>query len=382
MKASRSTLFLALILPTVGLVALLVAAGSGQTQPSPTTVKQHVVDVMAVDVQPSYQQQRLVFGQVEATQYTQMGFELSGTVKQVYVDDGQPVQPGTVLAELDTQRLHAQRKQAVAALDRATANARLASLSQQRIADLVTKKLESRQRLDEAEQSLAVANAGITEAQAQVDRIDVELSKSVLIAPYQGTVVNRQVDGGTTVAAGQPVLALQQATQRTLRFPLPSDKALSLMVGQGVTVLAADAKGHYGQAIDATVDAISQQRDPRTRTVDVLVSTTGDSEPLLPGDTLAMPLTRTVQARGSWVPKSALSSGVRGLWTVLTVAGEGAQEVIPVSVEVMFADGDRVYVRGPLSSGDFVVVHGTQRLVPHQQVVARTVDAKLTAGVR
>jgi hypothetical protein len=77
-----------------------------------------------------------------------------------------------------------------------------------------------------------------------------------------------------------------------------------------------------------------------------------------------------VTAPGGWLPLSALLEGDKGLWTVL-VTREGESGTIITareSVEVIYNEGDRVYVRGTVANGAAVVASGVQRLSPGSPV--------------
>ena len=153
-------------------------------------------------MQTSYWQRSLATGRVEASQQAQLGFELSGTLDQTSVDEGGWVEQGQVLARLDRSRLNARMHELKASLERAKADARLAKLSESRVKDLVLKKLESPQRLDETRESTLAAAALVTEIRARIDSLKVELNKSDILAPFAGYVVERWVDKGTVVTAG------------------------------------------------------------------------------------------------------------------------------------------------------------------------------------
>jgi multidrug efflux pump subunit AcrA (membrane-fusion protein) len=83
---------------------------------------------------------------------------------------------------------------------------------------------------------------------------------------------------------------------------------------------------------------------------------------------------------GYWLPTTALVGGSRGLWfcyvlkkiedrSSLSLPQTPAFMIEQSNVEVLHTESDRVFVRGTLQPGDQVVINGTHRLVPGQQVV-------------
>lgn len=202
-KSKLVVLSVTLIVPFLAVVALMVSAGSGQIQTAPADAKVHPVEVLPLTTQTAYSKQKLAYGRIEAVAQSRIGFELTGVLTNVLVAEGQEVKSGQILASLDTQRLEARKRELEASLANARANARLAELSQVRVTDLVSKKLESAQRLDEVVQTSAAADARVEEIRARLLSLEVELDKSNLYAPFDGYVLTQTIDVGTVVNAGQ-----------------------------------------------------------------------------------------------------------------------------------------------------------------------------------
>lgn len=365
-----------LLVPFLGLAALMVAAGAGQVAEAPHSAKIQVADVISLEFQSSYEQHRLAYGSVEASKQAQIGFELAGTVEKLMVDEGDIVIAGQRLAMLDTYRLTARMSELDAALARAESQARLAALSEKRVAELVRKKLESGQRLDEVRESTIGANALVTEINARKASLQVELDKSVIHAPFRGEILSRPVDDGTVVAAGQTILSMQNDAEFEARIALPADDAFDLNVGEKHILVSGDLR------VPATIKSIARQRKLNTRTIDVLFLLSGAKRDVVPGDLLAFSYSSSISEAGFWVPKTALNSGIRGMWTLFTVTEQGEQAVSAKMVEVLHTEQDKVYVRGAVKPGDLLVLNGVHRLVPNQLVVATKVDNPQLAQVK
>lgn len=358
----------------VSLVVLLVFAGVGRANQEGITPTPQTVEVMQVNLESSYIQTTQGVGVIEAKENSDVGFELSGQVSRFKVDEGDRVLQGEVIALLDTRRLEAQQTELNASLNRAKAQADLAKLTAARIAKLVEQNLESSQRLDEVNAELRAANAQVNEIQAGIARIRVEIDKSQLLAPFDGQITRRFVDTGTVVNAGQPVLGLTANTALEARFALPATLAKHTNVG--ATLLLETNEARYQGVVRAKLP----QRALQTRTVDVMVEIQGNAENLLPGDIVTATLEQEHSQRGVWVPVSALSNGLRGLWTLYVVDHEGDDELSSRSVEVIYTNGEKAFVRGALSEQDYVVMSGTHRLVPNQQVLAVLSSTGVNAG--
>jgi RND family efflux transporter MFP subunit len=354
------------LLPFVGLIVLLLAAGSGQVSSAPTEPSLPLVEYAAIEIQDQYTAKRRVVGRVEAVSQGILGFELGGTLEQTWVDEGEQVAAGQSLAKLDTARLDAQMSQLKAALKRAQSNARLAKLSEQRIIELVQKKLESPQRLDEVTENTVAASATVLEIEAQIEGVEVQLKKSVLESPFAGEILSRFVDNGSVVGQGQRIFSIQQSALLQARVAMGADDARRFDEAQQVTLY------NGNRAVHATVTSIAANRRLATQTVDVLFTLQQGEHQTLAGDLVSLQLNLPVNERGAWVSRQALSSGVRGLWTLYIIESvQGEEHVIPRSVEVLYSFKDKAFIRGPVRTGERYVVAGSHKLTPDQIVNIR-----------
>lgn len=168
-------------------------------------------------------------GTLRALNTINVGAEVSGQITAVYVDFNSPVAQGQLLAEIDPTRPRARVTQARAQVDLARASLAQAEASIarsqtdvevqtrefERRRDLATKGFVSSAGLDQAENTLVAARASLStaEAQAQSARAQIaqsqaelesallDLSRTRIIAPTSGVVIDKLVEPGTTVAA-------------------------------------------------------------------------------------------------------------------------------------------------------------------------------------
>ena len=366
--------YLIWLLPFIALTALVLlmkASGNEQHQQSPAETKKVLVNVMPIEWHEQYVQKRLVVGRAEAPQTTAIGFDQGGSVVDIFVDDGQAVEQGQTLAVLDNQRFKAQMNELTAILNRAKSEANLAELSLKRVVELVAKKLESAQRLDESTESVNAAKAFVDEILARKQTLLVEISKTKLLAPFNGSVVRRLVDKGTVVSTGQTLFNLQQNGQLEARFALSADHVNKFSIDQVIAVTT-ETNQTLGR-----IKSIAQQRRLDTRTVDMIISLTEPNLSILPGDLLHIDISSNIDAQGFWVPRKALVSSVRGLWSLFTVEEMyGEQQLVVKLVEVVHADDKKAFVRGALKEQVSVVIEGVHRLVSGQKVTIS--DSTLT----
>ena len=329
-----------------------------------------VVGVQQAAYQEAYQMRREFVGQVQARQSSAIGFELSGLLERVAVDEGDVVKTGDVLADLDTTRLAARRQEAEAALTRSKAEARLAHLTFKRIAELRKVDVATAQEKDDALAARDMAQAMVDVAAAQLQRILVDIEKSRLLAPFEGTVIKRMIDEGTVVNPGQSVLEVQQNGHLEVRVGVTAKMAETLRIGEQRELLL------DGRTARATITSILPLRN-RNRTVDIILKLQNQAVSTRPGDMVRLLLAYEIRQRGLWVPIPSLREGRRGLWSLYVVEATPAEQrgllgathvVSRRMVEVLDIRNDQAFINGSIEDGEYFVTRGAHKLVPGQPV--------------
>jgi len=343
----------------LGLAATVLA------QPADEDQRVLTVKTLEANSQATFEKTRAFVGRVEAARSSQLGFELSGTVIGMTVEDGEHVTKDQVIAELDTARLKARKAQLEAALEETIAAEKLAKVTLERAETLVKSRATSEQNLDEARNQYSGAQARTKLVEAQIQQVDVDLSKSQIRAPFEGVISERMVDEGSIVTAGQPIYHLLETSQLEIRVGV-SQQAIG-SVDQGAKFELNTTAG----PVKATVDRILSQRDAQTRTIDVVLKVDSSLADLRHGDLIQVPLSVESAEKGFWLPRTALTESQRGLWACYVAASPDQAKVHTLErrqLELLHTSEDSVFVRGALKDGDLVVVSGLQRLTPGQPV--------------
>lgn len=359
-RSGQRNLFISIAMFFIALVVLLVTAGLGNATHSPEARVPMVVSTAKVKIQEGFETPINVFGLIESPKATLLSFDMNGQVNALYVDEGARVSKGDKVAQLDVQRLKARKKELEASLARAKADAALAQINQQRTEALVDKNLESAQRLDEVKAALNIAKAQVSEIEAALGSLSVDVEKATLVAPFDGIVNQRFLDEGSVVNASSPIIGITSTENYQARFAVPADIVEQFEVDQQVEVRVGD------DALPALVTQRLPVRNVQTRTVDILVTLSNNTQ-IRPGDMATLTGFRTHHEKGSWLPVNALSNGLRGLWRVF-VLGENDNKLEARIVEVVYTDGSHAFVRGALKEGEYYVTEGTHKLAPGQMV--------------
>lgn len=188
---------------------------------------------------------------VTSTDQVEIRTRSSGTVVRVRADVGSRVGTGDTLVELAAGDVRARIRSAEAELRRATRY-------HERIRNLERDGAATDQELDDARAALRRAEAGVSEARAQLEYV-------VLRAPFAGTVTGRMVDPGDLAGPGVPVLTLVRPEALEITADLPAEIGRSTREGDRFLV----RQPATGEARGARVVRVSPAADPASRRVRV-----------------------------------------------------------------------------------------------------------------
>ncbi|HUI10525.1 MAG TPA: efflux RND transporter periplasmic adaptor subunit [Bacteroidota bacterium] len=147
-------------------------------------------------------------GTLNAVVSVDVGTQVSGVISNLYADFNSVVKKGEVIARIDTTLLAQAVEDARAGLAAARVKAANDEKIYQREKALVEKQLDSQANLDSAMTAAATSRQALLEAKSTLDQAKINLGYATIRAPVDGTVINRAVNIGETVAASfaSPVL--------------------------------------------------------------------------------------------------------------------------------------------------------------------------------
>ena len=279
-KPSRSVLILSVLVLAItgGVVAYrqFYAAASEPQYRTQAVEKGDVKQVVSAN------------GTINPVTLVNVGTQVSGTVKKLYVDFNSKVEKGQVLLELDDALLAAQQKQSQANAQSASASLELATANEARMRSLFEQEYASRLELDTAVQAKKVAEAQLQSARATVEKDKANLAYTVIRSPVSGVVVDRSVDVGQTVAASLQTPTLFKIAQDLSKMQIDANFAEAdignIRVGQTVrfTVDAFAGRNFKGEVKQIRLRPTVQSN---VVTYDVVVNVDNPEQLLMPGMT-------------------------------------------------------------------------------------------------
>nr|WP_067296147.1 efflux RND transporter periplasmic adaptor subunit [Marinobacterium profundum] len=364
-----------LLLMGTGLVATLTGcADSDATQATPANY--HVARSLVLQQQPGYALTRTFIGKVQARQSASIGFEQSGKVAKLLADEGESVIKGAVLAQQDTELLHIERQELQAQLQQTQADMALVQANLKRLNSLNKRGYTSEQSLDELQARQKGLQATRARVLASLAASQLRIDKSSLRAPYSAQISRRLIDEGEVVGAGTPAFTLLQGGPAEVHVGVPVDMLGQLHIEQQLDVRVGT------QQLSARLLTKGADVDAITRTVSLRLELPGDAASVN-GELAYLALEQSFQQPGYWVPLSALTDGLRGLWNIYSLQPKdetGLYELQSRDVQVLHATATDAFVTGALADGERVLSTGLQRLVPGQ-IVKLAADTVATAPV-
>ena len=363
-KLTRAAIGASFLATLVGGAAILHIRAAVTKSVAATALTPIPVESLIVKKADGYDIVDRFVGRLEPAQQASISFERGGLVTSILVEEGQRVVQGQIIAKLDTALLKAERDRLVGQRRQVSSKHELSRLTLKRKRTLRRKKHVSQQVLDEARLNTQSMQGGLAAIRAAIKALDINIKKSILHAPFAGTVGARSMDTGVVVTPGTTVIDLLESARPQARIGVSPEAANRLRTGQHVHLFVGEKK------LSGKIVALRPDLSSATRTISVLIALKKTHGTRF-GDTVELHLVRRIKAPGFWIPIAALNEGERGLWSVLTLnSSDGKlQRVGFEAVELLHSQGDRVFVRGTLQAGQRIVASGRNRIIRGQVVI-------------
>lgn len=327
------------ILPLLTLSLLAVGCKDApQTASAPTIkVKTETVSPQSADGSRTFS------GTIEEQTGTAVSFTSGGTVKRIFVEQGQTIGRGALVAEIDKATAENAYAAALAAREQAEdAVARMKKLYEAgSLAEI--KWIEVQSKLRQAVSAEQIAKKGLTDCK--------------LYAPCSGYISEKPVEAGQNVAPGLTVIKIVDIDRVKVKVAVPEEEISSINVGSAATVTVAALGGRTftGRVTEKDVEA-----NPLSRTYDVKVLVSNPQHALLPGMVCEAAFTASSSSDTAiMLAANLVQIDVDNrpfVWCA--VGGKAKKTYVTVGASV----GDKVIISAGLKHGDRVIVEGQQKV--------------------
>jgi RND family efflux transporter MFP subunit len=349
-----ATTFITLLFNSLALLLLAcifvfkAVADEADSSVGSTAVKAVPVEVVSAHFS-EYAKAIRISGLLENKSEQSLGFKVPGLVSRVYVDEGQFVKKGQLLASLDLEEIDAEVAKAKSVLANAQRNL-------ERFQSLQGRNALSLDQLQSAQTRMDVAQSDLTVAQ-------FNRRHAVIKAPAAGRILNRALEPNELVKAGQPVFVFAaKKTGWILSTGIIDKDIVRTQLGDKAE-LYFDA--YPNQQFRAVVSEVAGRADPKTQTFEIELRLEGSSEKkgannLLAGFVGHGRVYPTQKERLVLLPLTALlrADGKQAEVYVL----DGNDHAHLRLIDVAFIDGSRMAVRAGIQEGERIVIQGAPYL--------------------
>lgn len=340
---------------TIAIVALVVVFGgifgwkafvgymTGQYfanfQPPPVTVS-----TAEARVEP-WQPRVEAVGSLSAVRGVDVSAEVAGVVKEISFESGESVEKGELLVQLDDTAEQAE-------LPGLRARAKQARQNLERTREVVSSGLAAQEVLDRAQSEY-------DQAVSTLRSREVTIEKKAIRAPFAGRLGIRQVDLGTYVQPGDPIVTLQALDPLYINFMLPQQQLGRIETGQ---MLEISTEAFSSRKFEGKVTAISPRVDPATRNFSVQGEIANADGKLRPGMFVEVEVLAGTPDEYVTVPSTAISYSLYGDAVFVVKNSEDKLTAQQRFIETGAVRGGKVAILSGLEAGESVVTAGQLKL--------------------
>ena len=365
MRLVRTSLAALLLAATAACTANSTAGDTkggraGGTPAVPVTTATVVKKPMPIEIQ--------VIGAAEPYSMVAIRSQTTGQLLKVNFREGDVVQQGQVLFELDRRPLEAALEQAEANLARDMAQAANADVQATRFQQLADRGIAPREQVDTAKTSVVALNATVEADRAAVANAKIQLQYATIVAPLTGRTGALQVHQGNLVRANDqtPLVIINQVAPISVAFAIPESRLAELrryMALRSLTVRATPQNNDT--ASTGQIAFIDNAVDQNTGTIRIKGTFPNTDGRLWPGQFVNVVVTLTTDPTAVVVPSVAVQAGQQGTY-VFAVKPDQSVEMRPVTIARI--RGAESVVASGINPGDTVVTDGHLRLVPGARI--------------
>ena len=291
-------------------------------------------------------------GNVTTDQNVVISAEYSGLLQKIYVKDGAKVSKGQMLAKIDDGGLSQQYAQLKIQTE-------LAKTTYERQKRLWEQKIGSEIQYLQAKTNYE------TQLEAK-NQLGQQLGKTVVRAPFSGSIDDIITEEGTVVAPGQPLFRIVSLSDMFIETDVPESYISSISEGKEVEV-------HLpilGKTIDTKVSQASDFINPANRTFKIQVPLPNNDKLIKPNLTAKLKINDYTNEGAILIPQSIISENAEGEQYIYIVTDK--QDSVATSKRIIIktgkTQGDLIEVTSGLSNGDEIIDEGARSVKDGQEV--------------
>lgn len=285
-------------------------------------------------------------GSLMPSEETQIRTEVSGRVVRLNVQEGTTVNQGELLVKLFDQDLQANLKKLQVQLE-------IANKNEERLRELLSINGISQQDYD-------LSKLNVENLKADIESVQIAISKTEIRAPYRGRVGLRNVSLGTYLSPTEIITTIRQVDQLKLEFAVPEKYAKDVRAGSKVTFRVDGGNRDHIASVIATESGVDQT----TRTLRIRALVTSNHTELVPGVFAKVFLQLGNSTNAMLIPTQAVLPQIRNKQVILL----RKDSAFFTTVETGIRDSVYVQILNGIKPGDTVVTTGLMAIRPNAKI--------------
>lgn len=332
-------------IPLLG-VFLLLACTTEETETTEEIVTTPVY-VMTVSKKQKSEQYNLI-GTIEIDREMKVGFKLAGKIKRMAFEEGQRIRKNTLLAQLDTTELLAQKEKALESQAKAKRDLeRMEKLFRQKIVP---------------ESSLQDAQSAYNLSKAELKIVEDALKNSSIKAPFSGRIIKKLAEKGEVVGPGTPIALLAEMDPIVVKVAIPDHLIPKINMGDAALIKVDwNPNTHF----IGTVHRMESLADPITRTIRLEILVANPHEILKPGLMAQVEITHQEKEARIYLPLDAVIGFGKDPF-IFVIQDLNAEKRDIKTGKVIH---EEVEITEGLTPGETVVISGQEYLRDQQPVI-------------
>lgn len=311
------------------------------------------VEIMVISNQ-RMDEKILSTGTIIANEEVEIRSEIAGRITSINFREGDYVKKGTVLIRINDADLQAQ-------LQKLQYQKKLAEVNEER-----QKRLLEKEAISQRDYDISLTN--LNSMNADIENLKAQIAKTVIKAPFDGTIGLRYVSEGSYTNNATRIATLTNVNPAKLDFSVPAKYAN--MVRKGTSITFTTESGN--EKFYGNVYAVEPKIDPSTRTLTLRATSPNGSRKLVPGAFARVEIILNSKANAIVVPTEAVIPNLRG-HSVFVVRNSKAESVM---VEIGTRGDKTIEITKGLSIGDTLITSGILQVKPGGDVDIKAVDSK------
>ncbi|MBU0913829.1 MAG: efflux RND transporter periplasmic adaptor subunit [Gammaproteobacteria bacterium] len=295
---------------------------------------------------------------------------VAGPLQQVFFEEGQKVEAGQLLAQIDPADYKVELAQVQGQKEQNIALLKSAEQDLERFAKLKEQNTIAAQQMNAQQALVSQLKGAIKSNQAAIDAAALQLSYTQIKAPISGRLGLRAVDPGNLIQANsaEGLVTITQSSPIAVVFTIPETQLqqvrTAFRAGTALSVEAWDRAEQMPLASGA-LTTLDNQIDIATGTLKLKAEFANQNEELFPNQFVNVRLNVAVQSGAVTIPQDAVQYGAQGTYVYMVDDNNKAQIR---QLKLGAVDNGLVAVEEGLKAGDKVVLEGLDRLRPDREV--------------